>query len=355
MAKKKIKRFPGSIFAHNKKWYIKYKGIRTATGLGATQENYPIAEKILERIYLTDKGVNNNRNIQIRIKDAFEEYINYKSNKMLKTMVMYKYSFNTIVSNNYILDLKSIEIDILKLLQKGNLKKISKADYIRQFLIFINWCYRNKYIEDPRYLRELLPKYKTITKSWTQQEIDAFIDYFCWYDQEIAILIQFMLNTGARMVDALSLKWSDINGNIIIWKNKIDKTDEPRPVSNYVLSLISKIKKNEKVFRWTYNGKGFLNKKLREACQIINIIDNEKNIQDNKDNTKKSKFKKINRNERSFQEFRVTFHLNLIKNGINEIDSKYLLRHSPTDVTGKHYTPIYENEVLEKLNKIGKL
>jgi integrase len=332
MKKKKLSPYPGSLYADYGKWVVKIKGKKYHTGYDATKSTLLIAKEFHRITWLEiigGKTINN----KMQIKDCWNEFKKYKSNKMEKTLINYELSFRRIVTENYIIDLKRIELDILKLLRDDRLSNISKADYLRQFYIFLNWCYRNKYIDDPRYLRELMPKYTITPQSWKKEEIEKLTEYFCITDPEMSILIMLMLNTGARMTDALHLEWKDIKGNLIIWKNKITKNEEPRPISNYVQQLIKLLKNENKLFRWTINGSSYLNKILRDASHEL----------------------KIDRNKRSFQEFRVTFRMRLKQKGMREEDIKYLLRHSQTGTTEKYYTEFYNNELIETLNKIGKI
>lgn len=134
---------------------------------------------------------------------------------------------------------------------------------------------------------------------------------------EMAIMIKFMLETGARLVDCLTLQWSQIKGNKIVWNNKVTKKNEPRPITSTAINLLNKLpKRTDKVFRWSYNTSTRLEKWLKDA------------------------FKKcgIEQNGRAYQEFRSTFRMNLLERKVPEIYIEYLMRHSKPEITWEYYT-----------------
>ena len=339
----KKKRFPGSIYKpkNSNTLYIKLKGKRIATGLQATKENYKIAETILEKLFLNQYQP---AQVPQNFIDAWNQYESTLVNKSPKTIQNYKYAFNTIVKKeNYYdnISLTNIELLVVKYLQTTNHSKVASNTILNEFQIFVNYLTSTGIISKKLDLKK---KYsfklqKFLAKSYTDLELLKLYKYFYHKNLQIFYLIIFQVATGARMVDALSLRWEDVkyNENIIVWKNKITKFVEPRPASKLAFKILRRLEttNREKVFTWKYPYSN-LNKYLKIALQELGI----------------------EQNNRSFQEFRVTFRMKLFRKGISKDIAQYLLRHTTmqnygedsSNLIDKYYTNY--DEYNSKISKI---
>jgi len=138
--------------------------------------------------------------------------------------------------------------------------------------------------------------------------------------------------TGARLVDALTLKPSDIKEGMINFKNKISKRPEPRPISQEAINILNSLPNYiDRLFPWSHNGTSRLHKKLVSVCEELGI----------------------ERNGRSFQEFRSTFRMRLLRAGTPQEYVRWLMRHKTMAMTDKFYTQYEYAEINNYLRKIG--
>lgn len=328
MAKKKT--FPGSIYkpANANTLYINFKGKRVATGLQATKEGYQMAQIFLEKLYKEYHGLNESYE-RVSYKYAWGRYFQTLVNNTDKTKLNYSYSFAAIVGDEAddFLSSASIENKVIKYLKTTKHSRVSINTYLNQFQIFINYCVKNKWTDDINVMSKYsFPKQKQTGRSYTKSECDRIIYYFMHNYPEIGYLIFFMLETGARDIDALTLEWSQINfsNKTIEWKNKISKEIEIRPASDKAFKILKILKKKnkKKVFSYSYSSMSTIAKKLNKALKTLDI----------------------DKNKRSFQEFRVTFRMRLASRGVPKEISEYLLRHSSAKLIDLYYTDFSEFE-----------
>jgi len=293
MAKKKT--FPGSVYkpAGTNKLYIKLYGKRIATGLEDTYAGRKLADAMLQQMYLQHHNLSSEPE-RLTAREAFKEYLEYcRVMHQPKTIVNYELAFNTFVKKDFELTKENIEKCVIEYLRTTAHSDISINSYLNQFQVFLNFCSRRDYCKIINILKvfkrrdvELKPQ------SWSDEEIRALTIYFDKYHREISLLIQFMLETGARMIDALTLEWGQVKPNSIVWRNKKSKKPEERPVSTRAMEILAELKQTnkEKVFKWLYSTAPTLNKRLRKALSELGI----------------------EHNNRSYQEFRVTFRMRLL-------------------------------------------
>lgn len=326
MAKKKKLVVPGSIYSpkNTNKLYIKLYGKRIATGLEDTIAGRKLAETMLMQMYLNAHNINDEP-ARLTAREAFAEYMEYcRVMHQPKTIINYELAFNTFVKKDFELTKENVEKCVIDYLKHTTHSDISINTYLNQFQIFLNFCSRRDYckqIEVNRVFKRRDVEVKP--QSWTQAEINELIIYFDSKGSEISLLIQFMLETGARMIDALTLEWSQVQSSSIVWRNKKSKKPEERPVSTRAVELLSilRSKNKEKVFSWQYSSATAINKQLRKALDELCI----------------------EKKNRSFQEFRVTFRMRLLEKGVPDVFISWLLRHkdysSAQDTMRKNYTP----------------
>lgn len=319
----KKRTFPGSIYRpkNTNRLYIEFKGKRTATGLQDTPEGRRMANILLEKMFLEYNGVGETRG-NITFKEAWELYEKTLINKSLKTVEGYSYSFKKIVTDKYkVLDENEIEAFILNYIRTTKDTKASINTILNQFQIFLNYCTEKKWLNKTNFKSKYSYNLGELDiKSYTDQEVFSLARYFYSDRPELSCLILFMVSTGARVVDALTLTWEDIkfDERAIVWRNKKTKIKEERPAGEFAFKLLTRLKimNKSKVFSWSYNSKSSLNRDLNKAMDHL----------------------RIEKDGRAFQEFRVTFRMRLERKGMPEHYIEYLLRHSTGKLIYNHYT-----------------
>ncbi len=331
----KKRTYPGSIYADRDKLYIKFKGKRYSTGLLDNKVGRARAEDLIIKMYEDFHSIGN-RTIQkpILIKEAFQSFIDSKISRMPKTIEGFHSAFNKIISKDYYLSEDNVEKDIQKYLKTTDNSPVTKNIYLRDLQTFLNYCSKKKWLP----ITDFKNQYKVFVPTvenvpYSPEEVEALIKHFDETNIQLSLMIQLMLESGARVVDCLTLKWSQVKGDEVVWQNKITKENEIVPISKSVIEIFKKLRAfnpgAEKVFSWTTEGDGFLRKKLLEAFKILNIP----------------------RNHRSFQEFRVTFRMSLIEKNLPAALEMKLMRHHDYKVTIKKYTKIEKEMLLGYLEK----
>lgn len=323
MAKSPKLSIPGSIFKPAKvdRLYIKFRGKTYSTGLKPDRQGYALAKALLEKKFLDFHNLKPEIQV-VTFQEAWAAFRETLVNKAEKTVKNYNLAYNTFVadSNEYLTN-DMVEKYIHSYLKKNKHSRVSINSYLNCFQIFLNYCSQRKWIDNINYKSKYsLHIGERNIKSYTHDECSRIIEYFDEHDKEMSYIIQFMLETGARDVDVLTLQWDQINFETrsIHWNNKISKITETRPASlkaMNILAILKTLNKN-KVFSWLYSSASSLNKKLRKAFEILSI---------DKDN-------------RSLQEFRVTFRMFAKEKSMPEDLIEYMLRHSSGKLMTKYYT-----------------
>lgn len=324
MAKAPKLSIPGSIFKPNKcnTLYIKFRGKQYSTGLKPDKHGYALAKAMLEKKFLDYHNLKPTIKV-VTFKEAWDSYSNTLIQKSERTVYAYRHAFDKIVTNdNEFLTNDNIENFILTFLKTNyNISDTSINTFLGKFQVFLNYCAEKKWIElinfNKKYSRSVV---ETSADSFSNIETCQIIKYFLSNHTEIAYMIIFMLETGARVVDSLTLEWSqiDFQNKNITFKNKNTKQPEVRMASNLAFKVLDRLRKlnQSKVFSWSYSYSSKLSKILNKALQDLNI----------------------DKNKRSFQEFRVTFRMRLEERGVPEHYIEYLMRHSSGKLLYKNYT-----------------
>jgi integrase len=247
------KSFPGSIIIDKRynTLYIKFKGKKTATGLKDTKINRKIAEAMLEKMFYDYTRLGELPGKKKLISEAFKDFLLTKINKYDKTLKCYQWAYNAVISGDYYLNNDRIESDIQKYISKTSHSAVTINNYLRHLQVFFNFCIQKKWIEYNNYKADYSKKETHTPQSYTDDEIRQIINYFDNNDPEISLLIQFMLETGARMVDCLTLTKDRIKAKSIIWQNKITKRNEERPVTQRTIEILKTVpkRKDDRLFR----------------------------------------------------------------------------------------------------------
>lgn len=324
----------GSIYADRGRLYVKFKGQRFAVGVRDTKVGRKRAEKLLDKLWesyhkvgeLVDKS-------NIKVKDAFEKFLLTKITNYDKTIKMYKSSYKAIITDNYYLTEDNIERDIQDFVRHSTYSQVTKNTYLRHLRVFLKYCERKTWIP----LVDVGSYMKTVTspakEPFEDEEIEALLEYFRLKHPKTGKIIEFMVETGARMVDALTLEWDQVKGDTVVWRNKITKRPEPRPISKRAKEILELFAHaDKKVFGYSYASAPRLNYRLRRACCDC-LID---------------------RRGRSFQNLRVTFRMRLLKAGVPKEYVMYLLRHRYENVTDNYYTHFEDSSIRNMLDRISE-
>jgi integrase len=325
---------PGSIYLPKgrSKLVIEYQGKKVHTGLEDTKEGRKLAQQMLEKMFLESKGlVKEEKKAILTYNEAFQQFLQFRcSNKSKKTQESYIYSFKVMFPENKNLTVENINTDAYRYIQATKHGNTSINIVLRSVQVFLRFCSDEKLIAEPIHLQKRFGKRVDITvQVYEQKECDAIIDYFRLHEPELAIMIQFMLLTGARLVDCLTLQKTDIGDGYVTFRNKISKKPEPTPVFPQAIELLRQLPVRDKVFRWTTAGSSFLHKRLRQAFKQCGILPN----------------------GRAYQEFRTTFRNKLLDSGIAPEIAMKLMRHSDIRITLQHYTRITDESMKNALEK----
>ena len=333
------KTIPGSVYVQNgrTKLMIKFQGRRIATGLEDTKEGRKIAAQMLERLYLESKGlapVIEEQPEGVWLDDAFDKFLEvHCSNKTQGTKDNFLAAFKAIARSNYLLNVNDLEADILYYLAHTTHQPYTINNYLVRFQTFLNFCTKRDWLPETTFAKQHEKRVESIVQTWEEWEIERLITYFDERDKEFSVMIQFMLQTGARIVDCLTLEWEQVQGNVIRWRNKITKRSEPRPIGEAAQDLLRQLPRTSaKVFRWQYSSKSRLIRRFNTALEECGI----------------------EKKGRGLQEMRVTFRNSLLDSGVQAEVAQYLMRHRDIRTTLQHYTRIEETTAQNALKNIKK-
>ncbi len=316
---------------------IKFQGRRIATGLEDTKEGRKIAMQLLERLYLESKGlapVVEEESEGMRLDDAFDKFLEvHGSNKSKATKQNYTLAFKAIARTNYILSEAAVEADVLHYVRTAHKRGHNDTTintYLKEFQTFLNFCSKRGWLPQTSFAAQHRKKTEVRVQVFEDWEIEKITAYFDKHDVELSILIQFQLQTGARVVDCLTLTWQQIVGDSILWVNKVTKKPEPRPVTPQAIELLHRLeRKDDKVFRWQHISRVFLAKQLNRAMEACGI----------------------EKKGRGLQEMRVSFRNKLLDSGIPPEVAMKLMRHASLSTTLRHYTRITDEALKNALQK----
>lgn len=212
---------------------------------------------------------------------------------------------------------------------------------LRHIYLFVNFCIKEKLLPQTDYKPRMRRAAKTKEemargvqrsddkiKVFKASEIPKMLEAFYAFDEEFGILNEFMLETGARPVDALTLHFNQFDSPAIIFLNKITGREERSVVSKRTHELMERMKElaagREKVFRWKHSTLPKLSQWFRTLMEQAGV----------------------ERRGRSFKHYRTTFKRSISSIGSFELQMK-LMRHSTADVTLGNYSSLGD-EFLER-------
>ncbi len=325
----------GSIYAYRGKLRVKLrvpnatdasgkpKYVVKATGLADSPSGRKMAEKILESMY-RDLYMGEGTSIATRhqtMAALFEEFMASKR-RMTSTETNYRLAFRRIVRGDYVPTAARIEEDVRHFAMNSALSKTSVNTYLRQFVAFLTWLENERDIPVPHRIKSRFGHtVRTNVRDFTDEEIAAMVETGA--DPELIDMLIVMVETGARPVDVLTLKWDqvDLAKRMVTWLNKITKKEEPRPISTKAAEALRRrreAREGPKVFRWAHASLSPVTKQFRAHCEARGIM----------------------LDGRSLKHLRTTFKRRLMEKGLPFEIQMYLMRHSTPDVTLGNYTAI---------------
>jgi integrase len=310
---------PGSIYAIRGKIAIKLQGKIHYTGLKDTRIGRQYAENILLELYKKSKEINLIPEKKTpSIAEAFELFLNFKVNYYEKTRVTHRLAYKAIIKTNFILNKDDIEKSIINYINSTSHAPTSINIYLRHFNIFLNFCNEKNWLPKLQLKKNFFVKEnRTEPEPYTEEEIQQFINFFKISKPEFSLFLEFMIETGCRGVDALTLAPDKIKNDSIIWSNKITKKPEQRPISKRAKEILDSLpERSDRIFIWSYSSFSLLHKWLKAAAKDLSI----------------------ELNGRGFQEFRSAFRMKLLERGTPIEYVMYLMRHKHFNTTEIHYT-----------------
>lgn len=298
-----------------------------STGLEDTRLGRKLAEQKLEQMYRDYHEIGNIQDSAVDVGTAYERFLHTQFNKMPRTLQEHDYAFNKIVNKSFTLTADNLEKAVQSFVSTSELSSVTINKILRHFRIFINYCVGRKMIVPLKINNYFLKEPHRENEPFEPDEIKVLIEYFRLHRHRLSEIIEFVAETGARRVDFLTLEWSQVKSDMVIWRNKITKRPEPRPISRRAREILDGLPKiDEKVFGYSYHAGSRLSKKLIKAC-CDSLID---------------------RRGRSFQNIRVAFRMKLLESGIPKEYIKYLMRHTKETVTDQFYTH-HDNKRIQSL------
>jgi integrase len=290
-----------------------------------------VAMQMLEKMWHEQRDIEQQDTGRRTINKAFNHYLRTKISRYPKTHRQYRLAFKNIISEDYTLKLDHIEKDIHNYIKNTSHSPVTVNTYLTLIQGFVNYCSEQGWLRQKNFKKLYRQKVtRREPEPYTDAEVAHLLEVTREHNYPLAIMLEFMVETGARVIDCLTLTKGQIRKNSIIWSNKITKAAEERPVSARALILLSELPTDgARIFPWRYSTASRLSRTLAKMFERAGI----------------------DRNGRSFQEFRSTFRMRLIKKGVPEIYIEYLLRHSRPDITAIHYTSYKSDAILSHLNQ----
>lgn len=353
MAKRKAKRYPGSIYVPKgrKQLRVKVKNpdykprdpsskryVVIASGLPDTPQGWKYAEEMLEKFWLQQKGFleapapkKKEAPQYYTFQEMLDAYKEVRKSKLQPgSLSTYELSFNAVITDR---EVNCTKANLKRFINthvstfKGKPSTVNNR--LRSLKTIAKWAYRNNYIDELLTDEEIADYYIRVgereNKYFTEDECTRLFNHFWklkWADhKEFALMLKVMWLTGARIGDVLTLTWEqvDLKTREITWKNKITKLPELVPVSEKVIDILLLLKDkgypDNKVFKWDYQHRDTLRERLIRGLMKL----------------------QIERDGRSFHSFRKTFCNKVFELNLPLPQSLALVRHKTVDVTIKHY------------------
>lgn len=278
---------PGTVYADRGKLFVKIRVPDKTTPAGK-----PLYKKVATR--LPDTPRNRRYAEDIRLSLYKELYLNakpdaasgtlatlfsaYLSSKRLapKTARNYALAFRAVFGDgNYPCD----RATILELVRRFAfesapalaMKPATINTYLNNVQIFFRYLHEEDCLPKPVNVFKLykVKMVRSRNEIFTEEELATILAGTA--GMEFGLLLEFMLETGARPVDALTLEWHQVQPGSITWLNKITKEEESLPCSARASAILDSLRHNPKPFRWQYSTQSRLSRTLDQTLLRLGI------------------------------------------------------------------------------------
>ncbi len=313
----KVRNISGSIIvrktsSNKEKLYITFKGKQVSTGLPNTEYGKSEARKILKQ--LNEEERNHRFNIKpekdtLTVSQAFDKFLaQKKKSRDKKTIEWYECSYKAFfpidfpvhkVERRNGVTISWLELNIQEMITRQAKSSATLAIYVRGTGVFVHWLYEEGYISFPVRLSRLKKMIKNAPKKpirvYNEEEIQAICEQLRQDEtyKDLAFCIEIMVATGMRIHEVLELTWNAVKKDIIEIESKDKRSIQLISRSEQVNKILEKIPRKplqNKVFKWSQESDSRLRQALYTAMKNANI----------------------ERDGRSFHEFRKTFITRLI-------------------------------------------
>ena len=296
-------------------------------------------------------------NVELSIRDAFEEYTEEKKSMNLsqKTINNFSYSIEKWIKyleeNNFSLNVKDIEQSYLFSFQnhylEQGMKPTSLNHYIRDIRAFVYWCVERDYLNKKIKIKEVTEQ-ETIKETYTDEEklkliakpskyCKSFVEWRSW------AIVNWILATGHRASTVCSIKLGDVNyrkAEITVRQTKTNKA-YITPLSK---ALATVIKEYVRLWRSDASDDAFL---------FCNIGDEQLTV-----NALKHSIRDYNHNrgvdKTSVHALRHTFAKDWIRNTGDVFRLQKLLGHSSLEMT-RNYVNMFSEDLKEGFDTYNPL
>lgn len=302
------------------------------TGLSDTARGRELANMKLEKLYMKlYHGIGAKQSTSVlMVEDAFAEFLAFKT-RMPSTIKNYLVVKRAIIKGNYPISKEKLERDIQEFVNSGQHSKSTVNSYLTHIRSFLTFLREEKDIPVPNnILKRYSTKQQTKVLEFTDNEIELILSDHC--DVELRDMLIVMVETGARPVDVLTLKSTqvDVKSCAVVWKNKITKENEVRPISIEAMMALQRRLEHcvdGKVFRWSHSSLSRVTRTFKTLLERVGVPVN----------------------NRSLKHLRTTYKRRLMEKNMPFEIQMYLMRHRSPNVTLGNYTAVSMQQVKEYL------
>jgi len=310
-----------SIYKRGNYWWIDYyvdgKHKQKSLRIKATTANKSIALE-LKKKYEDAINIKHHRFAinKITLIDVAQEFL---QEKILETKYITNYivAIKTLVQNEGDNLLTSYNPHQMKMFRVKLLERLSENsvnNYLNHLKIFFNWCIKKNYISENPINFKFKPQ-QTFKRIIPDEHLHKLLWYLRVHNLNQYCLVKFLLLTGFRRNEVLSLTWNDIdlNEKIIKVKTTKDKRVDSFPIYDRLEKLLALIPKSkDKLLNYSKDGLKFWYRALE----------------------------KLNLPKYSLHDLRRKFGTIQAQNGMSPYKLQKLMRHKDIRTTLKYYVDV---------------
>jgi len=189
---------------------------------------------------------------EITVSEAYKQFIETKNEKAKATIKYYEHALRLLVKDYGNVSVSNISSEEIKEIvqQYKKLSKESIISYKKGIKIFFNFLISENFItKNPVGKIERIRNRKV--EVMTDSELEEILFYFKNRNKDHYNLIKFLVLSGFRISEAISLKWRDIKVDHIIVNNQKGKRKDYFPLTEPIREHVRSImKEGEHVFNY---------------------------------------------------------------------------------------------------------